>query len=62
MGNDHLILPEPREWTLDIETGQAVINKNAPAMTLPAAGGRGGRGRASAPATTTTSPASMAGR
>jgi hypothetical protein len=34
-----LSLPEPREWTLDAKTGEAVINKSAPAMpyTLPRA-------------------------
>jgi hypothetical protein len=27
-----LWLPEPREWTLDVETGEAVVNKVAPPM------------------------------
>jgi hypothetical protein len=52
LGDGKLVLPEPREWTLDMQTGEAVINKNAPAMTLPAPAGRGGRGRGTAPGTT----------
>jgi hypothetical protein len=51
LGEGNLTLPEPREWTLDIKTGEAVINKNAPAMTLPArVSGRGRAGATSAPA------------
>jgi hypothetical protein len=56
IGDGKLWLPEPREWTLDITTGEAVINKDAPAMTLPAAGGRGGRGRGAASQGTATTP------
>jgi hypothetical protein len=37
IGDGKLTLPEPREWTLDIKTGEAVINKNAPAMRPPRA-------------------------
>ena len=44
IGDGKLTLPEPREWTLDIKTGEAIINKNAPAMSLPRRGGRAGRG------------------
>jgi hypothetical protein len=44
IGDGKLVLPEPREWTLDIKTGEAVINRNAPAMSMPARGGRAGRG------------------
>jgi hypothetical protein len=43
IGDGKLRLPEPREWTLDVGSGEAVINQSAPAMTLPAA--RAGRGR-----------------
>jgi len=32
IGGGKLVLPEPRQWTLDIATGEAVINKQAPAM------------------------------
>jgi hypothetical protein len=53
IGDGKLWLPEPREWTLDIKTGEAVINKEAPAMTLPAPAARGRRG-----ATSTSAPAS----
>jgi len=35
IGDGKLVLPEPRQWTLDIVTGEAVINKEAPAMVLP---------------------------
>lgn len=45
IGDGKLVLPEPREWTLDVQTGEAVIHKDASAMTLPTAPGRGGRGR-----------------
>ena len=34
IGNGKLRLPEPREWTLDVETGEAVINQDAPAMPV----------------------------
>jgi len=53
IGDGKLTLPEPREWTLDIKTGEAVINKDAPAMTLP---GRG-RGRGAAQSTSASAPA-----
>jgi hypothetical protein len=58
IGDGKLTLPEPREWTLDIKTGEAVIRKDAPAMTLPAPA-RGGRGRTGA---TASAPATAAGR
>ena len=51
-----LTLPEPREWTLDINTGESVIHKTAPAMTLPAPAARGGRGPATAPAASAPAP------
>jgi len=52
LGDGKLTLPEPREWTLDIKTGESVINQSAPAMTLPAPAGRGGRrGRGATAAT-----------
>jgi hypothetical protein len=63
IGNGTLHLPEPREFTLNITTGEAVINKSAPAMTLPApatrpAGvGRRGRGGATQPGRAGTQPA-----
>ncbi len=59
IGDGKLALPEPREWTLDIKTGEAVIKKDAPAMTLPAPAARGARrgGAANAPASG-TAPAS----
>ena len=44
--------PEPRQWTLDIVTGEAVINKEAPAMVLPPPAPRGGPGGGAAPAPT----------
>jgi hypothetical protein len=58
LGDGNLRLPEPREWTLDIKTGEAVVNKNAPAMTLPAAGRRGAGfpTTATTPAATATAP------
>lgn len=65
LGDGKLWLPEPREWMLDVATGLAVINKNAPAMTLPATAARGagrgttGRGRgATQPATAASQPTS----
>jgi hypothetical protein len=55
-----LTLPEPREWSLDLNTGQAVINHNAPAMTLPAPAARGGApgrpGRGASQPSRTTAP------
>ena len=53
IGDGKLTLPEPRPWTLDIKTGQAVINKDAPPMPLPPPAARAGRGRSAAG---TTSP------
>ena len=47
-----LVLPEPRQWTLDIATGEAVINKEAPAMVLPPPAPRRGPGGGTAPAPT----------
>jgi hypothetical protein len=35
IGDGTLVLPEPRQWALDITTGDAVINEQAPAMVLP---------------------------
>jgi hypothetical protein len=35
IGDGKLTLPEPRRWTLDIATGEAAIDKEAPAMVLP---------------------------
>lgn len=35
IGNGKLVLPEPRRWTLDLTTGEAVIDEHAPAMVLP---------------------------
>ena len=35
IGDGKLLLPEPRQWTLDITTGEAVIDEQAPAMALP---------------------------
>jgi hypothetical protein len=32
IGNGQLRVPEPRAWTFDIHTGEAVIDKGAPAM------------------------------
>ena len=56
IGDGKLVLPEPRQWTLDIVTGEAVINKEAPAMVLPPPAPRGVRdsGAATAP---TSAPA-----
>ena len=34
IGEGKLWLPEPREWTLDIATGEAVVNKEAPPMPI----------------------------
>jgi hypothetical protein len=34
IGKGKLRLPEPREWTLDVETGEAAINQDAPAMPV----------------------------
>lgn len=36
IGDGELRLPEPREWTLDVATGEAVINEDAPPMQVPA--------------------------
>ena len=35
IGNGELRLPEPREWTLDVATGEAVIDEAAPPMPVP---------------------------
>jgi hypothetical protein len=60
IGDGRLRLPEPREWTLNLITGESKVNASAPAMTLPAPpanrGGRGrgrGRGNATAPGAAT---------
>jgi hypothetical protein len=58
IGEGTLKLPEPREWTLDLATGEAVINQHVPAMTLPARGGGRGRGRGGATPGSGTAPAS----
>ena len=58
IGYGKLVLPEPRQWTLDIPTGEAVINKQAPAMVLPPPAPRGGQGGSAAPAPPSTQPAS----
>ncbi len=34
IGDGKLRLPEPRAWTLDVKTGEAVIDKNSPAMIV----------------------------
>jgi hypothetical protein len=40
IGDGKLWLSEPKEWSLDIDTGEAVINKDAPPMPSRPAGGR----------------------
>lgn len=45
IGDGKLALPEPREWTLDVKTGEAHIKADAPAMALPSAGRRGAGAR-----------------
>jgi hypothetical protein len=35
IGNGQLHLPQPRPWTLDIITGESIINEKAPPMTMP---------------------------
>ena len=52
IGDGKLVLPEPRQWTLDIATGEAVINRDAPAMVLPPPAPRRGPGGGTAPAPT----------
>lgn len=58
IGAGKLMLPEPREWTLDVKTGEAVINKAARAMSLPAPPPGRGRGRRTTPGSSqSTQPA-----
>lgn len=35
IGDGKLHLPVPRQWTIDVATGEAVINSDAPAMKIP---------------------------
>jgi Glycosyl hydrolases family 43 len=35
IGNGDLHLPQPRPWTLDIQTGESLIDEKAPPMTMP---------------------------
>lgn len=45
IGDGKMWLPEPREWTLDVKTGEAVITGKDPVVVpTPAPRGRGGRG------------------
>ncbi len=49
IGGGALRLPEPRPWSLDVTTGEAIVDLSAPAMVLPPPPARPGRRAGSAP-------------